>query len=209
MRSTGYVLPQLTKNCFISYKHPPAVRNDGGKHIYLEFVQALEGKLAHYLRTVRPYRDTTLRQIPGAPYPSELSRALCHSVCMIGVLVPEYSESNWCVAEWQAMEKLERIRLGNGRKGLIIPVLFRGEIGRFQALVGDRQPLDMSTILKPKTQLDNVSYRQKVESLCERIEALAKGSNPSKVDCDTFKIDEGPEFHTPDSRADPNPVAGT
>jgi hypothetical protein len=85
------------------------------------------------------YRDDGLRSVPGAHYPVELSRNLCRSVCMIAILVPEYFESSWCKAEWDAMVKLERERVADpGTGGFIIPILFRGDKEKVAEFCGPR-----------------------------------------------------------------------
>ena len=118
-------MPSLEHACFISYKHPPerpAARRVA--HFYTEFVDAFKARLDSFL-TINPdiYSDAVLKSGPGKPYPQELSRNLCGSACLIAILVPEYWESSWCLAEWEAMTKLAEQRVGPSKaKSHIIPV---------------------------------------------------------------------------------------
>lgn len=213
VRITGYPellgcagMPEETKDykfaCFISYKHPPA-GNLAAKHFWLEFVEEFQNRLESYLNTkIRTYRDIQLKSKPGIRYPEELSKSLCHSVCMIAILVPEYLESNWCIGEWRAMEKLESKR---GRADLIIPVLLRGDPDKMSDLYGTREPIDLRKIIKPSTQLDSVKNRSELESIAARIQKFAKSLDDTCMDCNQFVIGLGPEQMTP-SVQDPDPL---
>ena len=90
--------------------------------MWSQFAETFAGLLQDRLTTnTTVFWDEKLNHDPGKPYPDELSRNLCQSVCMVAVLVPQYLESAWCMAEWRAMERLEIQRLG--KQGLIIPVI--------------------------------------------------------------------------------------
>lgn len=194
--------------CFICYKHPPSSDvAPSVKHYYLEFVEALQEKLEAFLTTkIRSYRDDQLKSVPGITYPEELSRKLCKSVCLVAVLVPEYLESSWCLAEWKAMEKLEEKRLGPNKKGLIIPVLFRGNFQKAEQFAGTRVIVNFKTVNKPRTQLDTVKNRGVIEDIARRIHALAKQlTSPGEI-CENFEIDTDVEIITP-THDDPDPLA--
>src|SRR3954464_6563241 len=107
-------------SCFISYKHAPSYEGMPDiKSVWVEFVEALAAGVAKFPAVpLPPYYDVRLKRQPGIAYPEELSLRLCSSICLIAILQPEYLESRWCLAEWNAMEQLEAIRLG-GRQGLI------------------------------------------------------------------------------------------
>jgi len=80
--------------CFISYKRPPTLLNPptllprpAGKHLWLQFAEVFEAKLAGFLNTNIPiFRDVSLQ--PGLDYPREFARNLCRSVCMVALVVP-------------------------------------------------------------------------------------------------------------------------
>jgi hypothetical protein len=123
--------------CFISYKHPP--REASGPNFYQDFVRALRERIEYYLQTkIRTYLDEDAD--PGTSYPTELSQSLCQSVCLIAVLTPDYFDSSWCKAEWEAMIKLEEKRLG--KAGLIIPVVLRGDVKQWES-AHKRKPFDL------------------------------------------------------------------
>lgn len=189
--------------CFISYKHPP---NQYEAHLYNEFVKAFEKKLKTFLTTkLPPYHDDQLKL--GGAYPEELSQKLCRSVCLVAVLTPDYPDSNWCVGEWKAMEKLESKRLGPGKKGLIIPVLLRGDPREWEKFVGERVYVDLR-VSKPKTQLDSVKNRQKIEEIALRISEYAKKVMDPGEDCESFHITLGLEQQKPlPTLKDPDPLA--
>lgn len=183
--------PKYEYACFISYRHPP---NQYEKHFYNEFVEALEDGLKSFLTTsLLPYRDDQLGFNPGVAYPQELSRKLCRSVCLVAVLTPDYPDSNWCRGEWQAMEKLETNRLGVGRKGLIVPIILRGNLEEWRSFVGDRVWVDLRLVQKPREQLDSVKNRRKIEDIAQQISKFVQTLLDPCEDCDQFQICLGPE----------------
>jgi hypothetical protein len=195
-------MPEYQNSCFISYKHPPVPR--GSAHLWWDFVDAFQAKLEYFITLEqRTYRDDKLRSTPGVKYPAALSRNLCQSVCMIAILVPEYMRSNWCRAEWRAMEKLERDRNADSNEdGIIIPIMFRGKEDKIAKFCGSRTFMDFSNIVNPKEQLDSTENRERVDSIARRVAELARYS---PTDCGTFAINVGPEVVDPDFD-DPNPL---
>jgi TIR domain len=194
-------------SCFISYRHPPL--HDGPsvvRHFWMEFITEFQTRLDAYMTIgLSAYRDDKLRSKPGTKYPAELSRQLCHSACMIAILVPEYLESSWCLAEWRAMERLELSRNATASNdGFIIPVLFRGDYSKFADLCGIRQYSDFRHVAKPRSQLDNIRYRRQIEEIASRIAELAN-SKPD-ADCSKFVIDSNEEVVVP-RFDDPDPLA--
>jgi TIR domain len=188
--------------CFISYKHPPKTAR-GDRHFYKEFVQEFQKRLEYYLNTeIRTFLDTD--SDPGSSYPKELSRKLCKSVCLIAVLVPEYPDSEWCKAEWEAMVKLESKRLGEGKVGLIIPIALRRKPEEWNSLL-KRKPIDFSSVAVPIKQLDSVKNSQKIQEIADLISGYVKRVPEPCDDCTQFmlavaedKLQAPPTFPDPD-----------
>lgn len=199
-------MPEYQHSCFISYKHPPA-RDilSANRHFWMEFIVAFQAKLEAFITIdLKTYRDDQLHYAPGVKYPTELSRRLCQSACMVAVLVPEYLESSWCRAEWNAMEQLEQARtLDSDVGGFIIPILFRGHSDKIAQFCNGRMFIDFSHIVKPSTELNSKDSRKKIESIAQRIAELAKSH--SSNDCSNFIIDIGEEIAEP-GFDDPDPL---
>jgi len=199
-------MPDYQHSCFISYKHVPEPDSlQAAKHFELEFIEALERKVDFFRQiALSTYRDVQLRSRPGVHYPRELAQRLCRSVCMIAVLTPEYMESNWCVAEWQAMERLEKAREIGTSEGCIIPIFRRGDPRRAKLFCGTRELIDFSQVVAPRSQLDRVWSRQALMAIGAQVARLAAHGSP--VDCADFSIvvREGVALPTLD---DPDPLA--
>jgi hypothetical protein len=170
--------------------------------VWEEFVEGLARGIRKFPEVPPPYFDEGLKRQPGIMYPPELSSRLCKSVCLIAVLQPEYLESRWCLEEWRAMERLEVQRLGAGRRGLIIPIVRRGNLQLFTNLAGDRQLLDLSRVVAPLREFDNIKYRRIVQDIVNRIQTVLQ-SLP-EPDCTQFLI-QGPEERLPPRAPDPSP----
>ena len=188
--------------CFISYKHPPANAPDA--HFYREFVRVFKDRLEYYLPTkIRTYIDEDADI--GSSYPMELSRKLCNSVCMVAVLTPEYPDSSWCDAEWKAMELWESRRLGPNQKGLIIPVVSRGDVRQWEAYF-KRKPVDLRVDL-PRVQLKTVKNSRKIHEIAQVIQTLFNKVKDPCEDCAVFQLNVGIEqMRTPPSFSVPSPL---
>jgi hypothetical protein len=188
--------------CFISYKHPP--KTASYDHFYREFVEAFRERLDYFLATeIRVYLD--LDADPGSSYPTELSQKLCKSVCMVAVMVPEYRESSWCQAEWEAMKKLEAQRLGPGQIGLIIPIALRRTADEWNSVL-KRKPVDFSKVSVPKSQLKSAKHSEKIKAIAEIINNFVQQVTDTCVDCNTFAFPVGHEVLESDPTfTDPNP----
>jgi len=183
--------------CFISYKRPPE-RNDGPDTkppIRLQFSRAFQKLLDQFLDTnVISFRDEDLP--PGARYPAALSQNLCRSMCMVALVVPEYFESSWCMAEWNAMATFEKKRLGPNKHGLIFPVTCGGNPATLRPLYSPYQDAgDFRDIVAPVKQLDSVRSRKKIKLIADQINYLAKSLPPPE--CDNFSLNLGPEEINP------------
>jgi len=110
--------------CFISYPHT------GGrlvKKVAAALRDALEDIGGLQFKTLTVSFDDGLE--PGKRTLQELSRRLCHSVCLIALYIPPYEESDWCLREFEGMRALEEIRRNrpgvrlDGADDLIIPII--------------------------------------------------------------------------------------
>jgi hypothetical protein len=117
----------LRYSCFISYCH-------GEGELMRRFIDDLTAALTAYLE---PFLDETVyideqRLRPGYLYNEALATALCQSVCMVVVYVPKYERHNYCLREFEAMERIETrrkeaiTRRDLRDKGMIIPIVLRG-----------------------------------------------------------------------------------
>jgi hypothetical protein len=116
--------------CFISYRHG---QRKLAERIINDLSDALASELEAWLEQ-DVYVDRE-RLKGGEFYNEALAQALCESVCMILIFTPTYFsiDHTFCAREYKAMERLEEQRfqaLGgrvDKRRGLIIPIVFRGE----------------------------------------------------------------------------------
>lgn len=194
-------------SCFISYKHPPDYDDPlPGSHFYLDFVRALNNLLRYYLGvSLPPYFDEKLREKPGVAFPPDLACALCKSVCLVAVLTPEYLESEWCVAEWKAMEQLEKKRLGKDRKELIIPLLFQGSPVQMEKFADVRTVVKLPALYDPLKEMDGIEFRKLLKPVADVITSHAKEIKNTCEDCGQFRIEVGPEVPTTQYQ-DPTPI---
>jgi hypothetical protein len=198
-------MPGVEHACFISYKHPPEVP-DGPRvfsHFWTEFIDAFQSRLQSYL-TVNPniYWDPQLHDVPGSPYPAELSRNLCRSACLVAILVPEYMESTWCRAEWNAMRGLAARRSSKGVRAHVIPVLFRGQAEVAEAFVGEPVIVDFRHIVSPARDLGMKRNRRTMEHIASQIDDAVRQLTDIEP-CDSFMIPiddqpPGADFDDPD-----------
>lgn len=114
--------------CFISYCH-------GQYELVKGFVDQLKAALNSELDPLldeQIYIDEE-RLKPGYRYNEALARAICESACMVVVYSPKYERHEYCVREFEGMEKLVSKRLAllgsaaDRAKGFIIPVVLRGD----------------------------------------------------------------------------------
>jgi hypothetical protein len=143
------------------------------------------------------YWDVTLRTKGGQKYPEELAVNLCRSACLVAILQPEYLESEWCRAEWQAMEQLEQARGSAAAGGIIIPILYRGDDPQVGAFAGVRPPLDFRKVVLPKQLQTSVRFNSMLQQTCQRIDSLVRAIGNSGVDCQQWRLAVGPERTSP------------
>ena len=188
--------------CFFSYKHPP--QGAPKRHFWKWFAEAFCQKLNEHLTSgIQAYIDS--QASPGSSYPPELSQALCSSVCMVAILVNQYPDSNWCVAEWNAMAELEEKRLGKGKVGLIIPITLQNDVAKWEYLT-KRRPVDFSNITA-RSQLGNVGESKKIRDIAAIIDNWVKQISNTCEDCDAFQLAVSGEVVTYPPRFEPpNPL---
>ncbi|HXI23200.1 MAG TPA: toll/interleukin-1 receptor domain-containing protein [Pyrinomonadaceae bacterium] len=194
--------PGFKYACFISYKHPP--KGAPKRHFWKSFAEGVCEKLNEYMTSgIHAYVDS--QADPGSSYPTELSQALCSSVCMVAILVNQYPDSNWCMAEWEAMAQLEEKRLGKGKVGLIIPVTLQGDVMQWENLT-KRRPVDFSNIWV-KSQLGNVGETRKFQQIAAIIDNWVERVSDTCENCDAFQIAVPGEVLTyPPRFAPPDPL---
>lgn len=114
--------------CFISYRQG---QRDLTKRIIGDLTDALKNELEVTVGR-EPFVD--VERLRGGDFidPS-IAEKLCKSACMVMVFTPVYFDESrpYCTREFQAMVRLETIRLNalaasERQHGLIIPIAFRG-----------------------------------------------------------------------------------
>jgi TIR domain len=191
--------------CFISYKRPPQRVPQSGivprvrlrRHYWDEFAESFEQELNRYLiLDVLAFRGANLA--PGTLYPKALSESLCRSLCLVALVVPQYFESAWCIAEWNAMLNFEATRLPRSQKSLIFPVVLGGDPSELQTRFGGRKWHDFRSVNTPARQLANSEHRQKIRLIADEINSLGDIlKNLSPTGCDQFSLGLGPDSITP------------
>lgn len=156
--------------CFISYCHG---KEDLVRTFIEELQKALKRHLDAYLDEEVYIDEERLRG--GDLYNEKLAEAICQSVCMIVVYMPKYERHPYCLREYAAMEELEEKRLRgiepvDPKRGLIIPIVFRGGDNLPPAIKSRRQYYDFShfTLVSP-TISDNPLYADKIEEIARTI----------------------------------------
>jgi hypothetical protein len=178
--------------CFISYTH--------GQHALMSsFVEqvgeALSSELEAYFGDDAVYVDHERLQ-PGYLYNEALATALCHSVCMVVLYTPTYTQSSYCRREYTAMRRLEQERLApvasiDPSRGLIIPVVLRGTLA--PVLSGRTHYLDFSQFSTAATRriMRNQRYLDGITKAAAYIYNTAQALQAAGVvpdNCTTFRL---------------------
>jgi len=157
--------------CFISYCH-------GQRELMQRFIEDLKNALSDYLE---PFFDEdvyidTNRLVPGYQYNEALATALCQSVCMIVVYVPRYGEHEYCVREYEAMERLEKQRKelvkspALRERGMIIPIVLRGAAEMPPKIRNRTQYLDFSKYTTASPRISrNKKYVEEIDRIARYI----------------------------------------
>lgn len=134
----------LRNACFVSYRHG---QFDLMKQFAADLYDALSSELEPMMGHNCVFMDRNRLQ-GGAFYNRELAVSLYESATMLQIFTPTYfhREHTYCAREFLAMQRLEaeRLRLlecagGQPRKGLIIPVILRGQSFLPEAIRSERQ----------------------------------------------------------------------
>ena len=168
------------------------------------FVEQLKESLEDYLD---PFLDEGVyidesRLKPGYLYREELASAICHSICMIVVYTPKYIDDEkhpYCLLEYRAMERIEekRIELLGGRinnAGMIIPIIFRGEIKDMPSNIKDRiQCCDFSKFTTASPHIkEDPEYIAKIETIVKIIHDYYRVFKENDIDpccdCHSFSL---------------------
>ncbi|HLX10991.1 MAG TPA: toll/interleukin-1 receptor domain-containing protein [Thermoanaerobaculia bacterium] len=173
---------------FVSYSHIPGV------NLLSEFVAELVREIRYQRvgdRLDEPVYLDRQRLQPGFVWKSELSRALCHSRCMLAIYTDDYFSRDYCIRKWDAMVTLETQRIGGTSRRMIIPILLRcandqGEPA-LPARMRELQYEDFRSIVAPKQQFATIKTKNKVATLLRRIDDLKRRSKDPSVDCDSFE----------------------
>ncbi len=175
--------------CFLSYRHAQS-------EILVRFVQDLEAALTDELALVSElpvYTDT--KRLQGGDFFNEgIARALCESVCMVVVFVPEYFHPDhpYCTREYLAMKHLETVRLQPGAQhGLIIPVVLRGFDYLPEEVKGLRQVHDFSSFrLSDPSRRKNRALQDLAHKISEYVRDRSHELSAAAHDCTDFQLPE-------------------
>ena len=177
--------------CFISYSH-------GEQELVKGFIDQFKAALKAYLE---PWMEEEVyvdvdRLKAGFKYNKALAQAICQSVCMVVVYSPVYERRAYCGREYEAMERLETMRLarlaGPGvAKGLIIPVVLRGFAQLPERIQCSRQALDFSKFtLATKEMSRNPDFVAHIEEIATQIHthfnAFSAAGNDLCEGCQAF-----------------------
>lgn len=176
--------------CFISYIHPR-------EELMREFTTSLVGALKGELEPLVPegvYLDEDRLGI-GIKHEHALARGLCASACWIVVYVPQYSNHEYCMREFRAMQILEeRRRRALGHKlpreqGMILPIVLRGDKGELPEEITTSVYLEFTqyTVASPKIR-DNEPSMKEIKKLAEYVEQIFKLGSHLREDCGEFDL---------------------
>jgi hypothetical protein len=177
--------------CFISYPH-------GQDNVLVpfveDFVKGLETEIKAIMRR-KVWVDYNFIK-GGNRLDEEIGPDICRSVCMILLYTPLYfdTEHTYCARELKAMQDLESQRLKSLKdkgKGLIIPIVLRGE-KRFPKVLSESRVYYRFTDIEfndPKLKISE-KYAKELKEIAEyifdRCEQLDQVAGKSSHDCESF-----------------------
>jgi hypothetical protein len=188
--------------CFISYPH-------GQSNVLVpfisDFVDGLEKEV--YAQTSKKvFVDQKYLQ-GGDWLDEEIGPSICRSACMILFYTPLYFDTDhiYCARELKAMQDLEEKRLNllkDKGKGLIIPIILRGEKKFPEQLSKKRLYYNFTAIeFNNPTDIIRVKYSKEIKEIAEyiidRCDQLEQVSGGLSHNCETFRLpnsDEAKEF---------------
>jgi hypothetical protein len=176
--------------CFVSYPH-------GQDNVLVPFVDDfVEGlKKEIYSQTRKQvWFDKFMKG--GYRIDDEIGPDICKSVCMIVLYTPLYfdTEHTYCARELKAMEDLEeqRLKLLKDRgKGLIIPVVLRGE-KKFPIALREKRLYYVFSDIEFNNPADKIreKYSKEIKEMAEyildRCDLLDEASKAAPHDCDAY-----------------------
>jgi hypothetical protein len=179
--------------CFISYPHIDA-------EFFTDFVEefqvALQGRIRMLKRDASVILDIKRLQ-PGFIFDETISKDICRAVCMVVIYVPAYEESAYCLREFEAMEQLQVKRRGVlnrpelNDKGMIIPIIFRGDDRDLPPRIAGRyQYLNLSKVTPGSGAFMRQKNSQKLDEIANRVIALYRAMEMNEPavcgQCDAF-----------------------
>src|SRR5688572_5088633 len=151
--------------CFISYPH-------GQKNVLVPFINDFVDGLEKEIFAQTSKRVFVDKYLEGGDWlDEEIGPNLCKSACMILFYTPLYfaTEHIYCARELKAMEDLEQKRMGmlkDKGKGLIIPIVLRGEKKFPQTLKSKRLYYDFTAIeFNNPTDILKVKYAKEIKEI--------------------------------------------
>lgn len=185
--------------CFVSYCH-------GQYDLLKGFMDQLKAALKAELE---PLLDESVyideeRLKPGYRYNEALATAICESICMIVVYSPTYERHEYCLREFEGMERLETQRrrlLGleeNDPRGFIIPIVLRGFDQLPDRIKKRTQCVDFSRFsLAMPDILRNPLYVEKIQEIAkvihEQYQQFTNVSSDPCLACAGFQLPARPE----------------
>ena len=179
--------------CFISYPH-------GQENVLVpfveDFVKGLETEI--YAQTRKKVWIDYKFLKGGFRLDEEIGPDLCKSACMILIYTPLYfdTEHLYCARELKAMQELEAQRLcviGDKGKGLIIPIVLRGEKRFPKALSKERLYYNFTDIeFNNPTETIRAKHAKEIREIAEyiidRCEHLDEVENQIQHNCDEYRL---------------------
>lgn len=183
-------------SCFISYRR-------GQEELTQRFINELAKALKSY---IEPYLDEKIfideGGLQGGDFYNEgLAEALCKSVCMVLVYTPTYfsKKHTFCAREYVAMKQLEKERFNftkqtiDKKRGLIIPIIFRGPNYLPAEIKDQRHFYDFSTytLVQPVIS-NNRLFVEEIEEIAKRIREIYDSfmvtTQDPIIDCEQFML---------------------
>ncbi len=180
--------------CFVSYPHSKEILMS---NFMQQLKQALAASLEPYLRN-EVYMDD--RHIGCDNYNEGIAQAICESICMIVVFSPVYTERDFCLREFLAMEKIEEKRkqkLGekfDRTKRMIIPIILRGDSDDLPDKIKNIHYSDFSNFSLGSMSLKRSrEFQYQLDQIAKYIYEIytdLKGLEEREItfDCDSFKL---------------------
>ena len=182
-------------SCFVSYRHTGDPQAD--KFVQV-FVAQLQKQVALCMPGVPVFFDKEGLKV-GDRYNEELAYELCRSACMVLVFSPLYFDVHhpYCALEYRAMVELEQKRLCQAvdlsKKGLILPVVFRG-LDDLPGEIKNHRNYENFDHIATESQFLLRDCQRRLKLLAEEIWKCYRGLNNARV----FVQDDCQQFRFPD-----------